>query len=176
MRERIGKMIESNYLKDDIKNIDMLAKIPVLRYFHTEDLKTLLRITRIRRYSDGECVIEEGEKDFWLYFLLSGRIRIEKENVPICTIGAAGEIFGEMRIVDRMSRSASVYAVGKTVCLAVDTSARHRVTSEKGMRRVTTILDDIISKSLSIRLRFLNQELIKTKKELYVQKSMELSA
>ena len=53
-----------------------------------------------------------------------------KEGVTISNIDKQGEIFGEMRIVDERSRSASVYAVGKTVCLAVDTSAHDRIADE----------------------------------------------
>jgi CRP/FNR family transcriptional regulator, cyclic AMP receptor protein len=169
-------MKETNYLKDDLKNIEMLMKIPALRDFHTRDLRALLKICKIRRYDDGESIIDEGEKDPWLYFLLQGKIRIEKENIPICTIGAVGEIFGEMRIIDRMNRSASVYAVGDTVCLAVDTSARHRFHVEKDLMRIMSILQQIISRSLSIRLRFLNEQLIKAKAELINLKNFKLSA
>lgn len=111
-------MLESKYLKDNIQNIQKLLTIPALRHFETSNLGKLLRLSKIREYKDGELLIEEGDLDPWLYFLLSGKIRIVKEGKNIATISQKGEIFGEMRIVDSLSRSASVYAAGTTICLA----------------------------------------------------------
>ena len=78
-------------------------------------------------------IIKEGDLDPWLYFLLSGKLRISKEGMEIVTIDKKGEIFGEMRIIDSMKRSASVFAVGKTICLAVDTSAKNRISDQDPM-------------------------------------------
>ena len=117
-------MIESKYLKDDIKNIQKLLGVPTLKKFETKNLGRLLCLSKIRQYEDGERIINEGDRDSWLYFLLSGKVRIEKEGVKITSISKEGEFFGEMRILDSLSRSASVYAEGRTVCLAVDTAAR----------------------------------------------------
>ena len=123
-------MLESKYLKDNIENIQKLLGISALRNFETKSLQKLLRLSKIREYADGEVIIQEGALDPWLYFLLSGKIRISKENMEINTIDTKGEIFGEMRIVDFMKRSASVVAVGKTMCLAVDTSAKNRISAQ----------------------------------------------
>ena len=117
-------MLESRYLKDNIENIQKLLAIPALKGFETKSLGKLLRLSKIREYEDGERIIKEGDFDPWLYFLLSGKIRITKEGLEIGTIEKKGEIFGEMRVIDSLSRSASVYAVGKIMCLAVDTSAK----------------------------------------------------
>ena len=108
-------MLESRYLKDNIENIQKLLGIPALRNFETKSLQKLLRLSRIREYEDGEVIIKEGDLDPWLYILLNGKIRITKENMEINTIDKKGEIFGEMRVIDFMKRSASVVAVGKTV-------------------------------------------------------------
>ena len=113
-------MLESRYLKDNIENIQKLLTIPALRTFEAKSLGLLLNLSKIREYDNGECIIKEGDFDPWLYFILSGKIRITKEGVEINTIDKKGEIFCEMRIIDSLSRSASVYAVGKTICLAVD--------------------------------------------------------
>ena len=74
-------MLESRYLKDNIENIQKLLAIPALKNFETKSLGKLLRLSKIREYEDGECIIEEGDYDPWLYFLLSGGIRITKEGI-----------------------------------------------------------------------------------------------
>jgi CRP-like cAMP-binding protein len=144
-------MLESRYLKDNIENIQKLLAIPALKNFET------------RR------IIKEGDFDPWLYFILSGKIRITKEGLEIGTIDEKGEIFGEMRVIDSLSRSASVYAIGKTMCLAVDTSAKRRLSagSTKDERLdFLLLLYRIFAEFMSIRLRATNEELIMAKKKV----------
>ena len=162
-------MFESKYLKNNIQNIQRLMTIPALKHFETSNIGKLLRLSKIREYEHGEVIIKEGELDPWLYFLLSGKIRIEKKGKDIATIDQKGEIFGEMRIVDSLSRSASVYAEGKTICLAVDTSAKERLVSDDGRDEkldFLLLLYKIFAEYMSIRLRLTNDELVKAKKEI----------
>jgi len=162
-------MLESKYLKDNIENIQKLLAIPALRNFETRSLQKLLRLSKIREYEDGELIIEEGGQEPWVYFLLSGTTRITKEGLTINTIGKKGEIFGEMRIVDSMRRSASVSAIGKTICLAVDTSAKNRISDQDTLDEkldFLLLLYRIFAEYMSIRLRLTNDELITAKKKI----------
>lgn len=162
-------MIETKYLKDNIENIQKLMSIPALKNFETKYLGKLLKLSKIREYENGEIIIKEGDLDPWLYFLLAGSIVIKKEGVELGRIDNVGEIFGEMRIVDSLSRSASVYAVGRTTCLAVDTSAGDKL-SGGGDRDekldFLLLLYKIFAEYMSLRLRLTNEELIKAKQEV----------
>lgn len=161
-------MIESKYLKENIENIQRLMTIHALKHFETRNLGKLLRLSKIRQYEDGEQIIQEGDMDPWLYFLLSGKIKIVKAGEEIGTINRKGEIFGEMRIIDDQSRSASVHAVGQTVCLAVDTSARNRLsTSDEKDERLDflLLLYRIFAEYMTARLRLTNEELVKAKRD-----------
>ncbi len=167
-------MIESKYLKENIENIQRLMSISALKHFETRNLGKLLRLSKIRQYEDGELIIKEGDIDPWLYFLLSGEIKVVKDGEEIGTITKNGEIFGEMRVIDDEIRSASVHAVGKTVCLAVDTSAKKRLspTDHKDERLdFLLLLYRIFAEYMTIRLRLTNEELISVKKELKRTKS-----
>jgi CRP-like cAMP-binding protein len=159
-------MLESKYLKDDIQNIQKLMTIPALRNFETRNLGKLLRLSTIRRYEDAEAIIKEGDRDKWLYFLLNGKIRIEKGGVEIVTTDKTGEMFGEMRLIDNLSRSASVFAVGQTVCLAVDTAGDGRTGLEDERAEFLFLLYRMFAEYVSIRLRLTNDELIEAKKRL----------
>ena len=172
-----GSMIESKYLKDNVQNIQRLLSIPGLKDFETRNLAKLLRLSKIREYDNGELIIREGDEDPWLYFLLAGRLRITKNNILISEISQIGEIFGEMRIIDAQTRSASVYAVGKTVALGVDTSAKGRLetaTTEERDERLDflLLLYRIFAEYMSIRLRATNEELIKAKQEAEAVKQL----
>lgn len=172
-------MIESKYLKENIENIQRLMSIQALKHFETRNLGKLLRLSKIRRYDDGEQIIQEGDMDPWLYFLLSGQIRISKAGEEIGIISRKGEIFGEMRIVDDQSRSASVYAKGETVALAVDTSAGNRLSTsaEKDERLdFLLLLYRIFAEYQTARLRLTNEELVKAKREAKSNTTTELKA
>ncbi len=156
-------MIESKYLKDNMQNIQRLMDIPALKHFEIKNLAKLLRLSKIREYKDNEVIIKEGDRDPWLYFLLAGRVGIKKEGVEITEIGKKGEIFGEMRIIDSLSRSATVYAAGKATCLAVDTGAKQRNTPEGSKEKdldFLLLLYRIFAEYMSIRLRLTNEELV----------------
>ncbi|MBU0993438.1 MAG: cyclic nucleotide-binding domain-containing protein [Proteobacteria bacterium] len=162
-------MIETKYLKDNIENIQKLMTIPALKNFEAQNLGKLLKLSKVREYEDGEIIIREGDVDPWLYFLLSGKIKVVKEGVQINVIGKIGEIFGEMRIIDSMSRSASVYAIGTTICLAVDTSAKDKLASDdKRDERIDFILllYRIFAEYMSVRLRLTSEKLAKAFHEI----------
>lgn len=158
-------MIESKYLKDNMQNIQRLLDIPALKHFEIKNLAKLLRLSKIREYNDGEVIIQEGDRDPWLYFLLKGKVVIKKEDFDIVRIDKKGEIFGEMRVIDSLSRSASVYADGKTVCLAVDTSAQEKLSSDEKKLDFLLLLYRIFAEYMSIRLRLTNDELVAAKQE-----------
>ena len=73
-----------------------------------------------------------------------------------------------MRIIDDQSRSASVHAVGQTVCLAVDTSAGNRLTTtdEKDAKLdFLLLLYRIFAEYITARLRLTNEELVKARRD-----------
>jgi CRP/FNR family transcriptional regulator, cyclic AMP receptor protein len=103
-----------------------------------------------------------------MYILLSGKTRIFKENHEIGGIEKKGGIFGEMRIIDSKARSASVAAVGKTVCLAVNTTAKNRLSTcptEEDKLDFLLLLYRVFAEYMSIRLRVANDELVAAKKK-----------
>jgi CRP/FNR family transcriptional regulator, cyclic AMP receptor protein len=166
---REDPMIESKYLKDNIENIQKLMGISALKNFETRSLGKLLKLSKIREYEDGEAIIREGDVDPWLYILLAGKVRVFKEGLEIGVIDKKGDIFGEMRIVDSMDRSATTKAVGKTICLAVDTAAASRIsprTPEEEKLDFLLLLYRIFAEYMSIRLRATNAELVAAKKKI----------
>ena len=150
-------MIESKYLKADTKNIQQLSPIPALESFDTRDLSNLLRLSKIRRYEEGELIIQEGDSDNWLYFLLTGTVRISKNGVDLNALYRTGDLFGEMRLIDGLSRSASVYSVGRVICLAVDFSAADRLAPDEDMQDLLQLLYRAMAQSLATRLRLSNE-------------------
>jgi hypothetical protein len=74
-------------------------------------------------YGDGEVIIRQGDQGDCMYVIQEGRADViaEKDGVEVKLreLGE-GEIVGEMAIFDRVTRSATVRAVGKARVLTVD--------------------------------------------------------
>lgn len=64
-----------------------------------EHLKGMLKLSKIRKYDPEELIIEEGTNDCWVYFLVSGKVKVVKHGVEINILDQAGEVFGEMGII-----------------------------------------------------------------------------
>ncbi|MBW1740997.1 MAG: cyclic nucleotide-binding domain-containing protein [Deltaproteobacteria bacterium] len=158
-------MIESDYLKESEDLLQKLREIRTLKPFDESDLKAILSLSKIRKYEPGELIIEEGEFDRWIYFLISGKVRIVKLGKELNVLTRRGDIFGEMGTIDGSARSASVYAIDETLCLATDASFVGRLSgNDKIVFRC--ILYQVFAEILASRLRLTNRELVKAKKEI----------
>ncbi len=126
-------MIESDYLKGNDKFLQKLRLIPTLKEFSAEDLKGFLHFSKVRKYQPRELILQEDFFDSWVYFLISGKVKVVKEGEVLRVLKSTGDIFGEMGVIDGSSRSASVYAAEETVCLATDTSYIDRLSGNERM-------------------------------------------
>ena len=152
-------MIESDFLKENVQLLDSLKKIPTLRPFSNKELSGLLRMSKLRKYDAGEQIIEEGRIDTWIYFLVQGKVRIVKDGRELAVLKRRGEIFGEMGVIDGSARSASVFAVGKSVCLATDTNRIGQLTDDAKLA-FCYVLYRILAEVLAARLRLTNEQLL----------------
>jgi len=164
-------MRESKFLKDTCENLEKLMAIPSLKVFETEDLSRLVKMSKIRHYSDGEIIIEEGTLDPLLYMLLSGKVKITKSDKQLVSLKRRGDFFGEMGVIAGIDRSASAYALGDTICLATDASQINRIA---GKDRLTFafLLHRVLAEALVDHLRMTNNELVKAKQEITRLKSI----
>ncbi len=96
----------------------VLRSIPLFGTLKEADLHRLeSRLVR-RRYNGGEIVFHMGDEGGNLYILLSGRVKImipsEEGEEMILAILGAGEILGEISLIDGQPRSATVQAMKDT--------------------------------------------------------------
>lgn len=158
-------MKESKYLKDNIENIERLLSIPVLKQFSTQVLGSLLNLSKIRQYEDEEVILEEGNKDPWIYFIISGKVKIVKNNEVLTLLERRGDIFGEMGLLGHTEKTASAYSVGHTVCLTTDSSHIEQLSKDDKLAFLY-ILYRVLAEVVTDRLKKTSDELIAAKKEI----------
>ena len=91
--------------------------------FSDEELTTIFRLSHKRKYIPGEYIIREKTMGTKMYVIISGQVSIQNEEdgqeIEIERLGP-GSCVGEMALVDKMERSASVIALEPTVAIAIN--------------------------------------------------------
>ena len=109
-----------------------------------------------RTYTNAEIIFKEGDKGDTMYVIQSGGVTITKKTaageITIANL-AAGEIFGDMALFDKMPRSATARSSGEARILSID---RKKLFTTIG--RDPTLVFKVIE-SMSRRIRKLNEDL-----------------
>jgi CRP-like cAMP-binding protein len=132
---------------------DVLRRSPLFELLSPAELRVLADLSKPRRYAPGEQVIAEGEVGDSLYVLASGEVEVSRHEgpgAPLAVIGPPGA-FGEMALVDREHRSATVKA--RTDVLALQLTVENFTTFRKYSRDGFTLVVINIARVLSSRLR-----------------------
>ncbi|PKN15992.1 MAG: cyclic nucleotide-binding domain-containing protein, partial [Deltaproteobacteria bacterium HGW-Deltaproteobacteria-3] len=104
--------------------------------------------------------------DNWVYILFSGAVRVEKHGKEIARIEEIGGAFGELAAVDGKARSASVQAIGPTVCLAIDASFMNEAAEPLEQALFVSVMYRLFAEVIAQRLRASNEELVRVRSEL----------
>lgn len=150
--------------------VDMLANIPMFRYLkYNELLKLFARMTHIALPAGSE-LIEEGSQGDEMYVIVSGEVKVHSKEKTIATL-KEGDHFGEMSLIDKAPRSASITTLNPSTLLRInrkDFFSMIRKESETAKKILWNFLQ-----VLSFRLRQTNLEL---KGALEIQEIDDLTA
>jgi serine/threonine protein phosphatase PrpC/CRP-like cAMP-binding protein len=97
---------------------DLLGRVPLFRPLSDREMLRVLQVTDVLSFEDGETVIEEGAKGDELFIVLSGTVSVCKRDTQITRL-AQGAHFGEMALVRRQPRSATVKSVGHSELVVI---------------------------------------------------------
>ncbi|MCL4819273.1 MAG: cyclic nucleotide-binding domain-containing protein [Vicinamibacteria bacterium] len=95
---------------------ERLAQSPLLAGLEPGAVEALAAVFVHRRAAAGEVLVREGEEGDTMFVLRSGRVRVEKRTPYADTYtvtfldGESGGFFGELALLDREFRSATVVA------------------------------------------------------------------
>jgi serine/threonine protein phosphatase PrpC len=98
----------------DLANrVDVLKKMPLFKHLTYKEIMRLLNVLVVKDYKAGEKIIEEKTDGEELFIILSGKVKLHKDEAFITHL-ERGAHFGEMALVDRSPRSASATAEAPT--------------------------------------------------------------
>ncbi len=117
----------NEYPRDVIEKLTNV--IPFFKQVRQQDpwqYELLLQHSKVVSFEPNEVVVQQGEEDTWLYFLLKGQLEVlpEGRDAAVNTI-TPGEVFGDLAMLMKQERSANVVADGncrEVLVFAVDFS------------------------------------------------------
>ena len=103
-----------------MKNIDFLQQTALFADINAAQLQTIAQHIIPRTFKQGEIIFHEGDPGRFLYLVQSGQVRIfinglDGSETSVILFGKPGDIFGELAVIDGLTRSASAVALGETV-------------------------------------------------------------
>jgi len=132
---------------------DLLRRSPLFELLSPAELQVLADLSKPRRYAAGKQIFAEGEVGDSLFVLASGEVEVSRHETPGAALAVLGPpaAFGEMALVDREHRSATVRA--RTEVQALQLTAENFTTFRKYSRDGFTLVVMNIARVLSSRLR-----------------------
>ena len=125
------------------------------------ELEAVAELSKPCQFRPGDVVFQEGDAGDCLYVIASGEVEVTVRNSDgaqkSIALLAAPEVFGEMSLIDKEARSATVRAHSDTSALML--TAENFNTFRKHSRDGFTFVTMNIARLLSSRLRETNAKL-----------------
>jgi CRP/FNR family cyclic AMP-dependent transcriptional regulator len=102
-------------------SLDPYRGLPILDGLRGRELRELERCGRVVHIPEGWAIIHERESPDNAYLLLEGRARVDVRREQVADLGP-GDLAGEMGLVSRSPRTASVTALSPVVALVFPTA------------------------------------------------------
>ena len=112
--------------------LDHLGQVRLFRACSKKELQTIGRASDEVHVTSGKTLVEEGRTGHEFFLILDGKASVRKNNRKTAELGP-GQYFGEMALLDRGPRSASVVAETPMTLLLL------------GQREFSGVLDEVPS-------------------------------
>ncbi len=100
------------------RRAELLAGCPLFKGISQEGLAGLAGMATAADFPAGHVIARQGEIGTGFFVVIEGSVRVVRDGEVVARLGP-GEFFGELSVLDRMPRNASVLAEGPTSCLAL---------------------------------------------------------
>ncbi len=96
----------------------LLEGCPLFRGISQKGLATLAERANEVEFPAGHVIARQGEIGTGFFVVVEGAVRVVRDGAVVARLGA-GDFFGELAVLDRLPRNATVAADAPTTCLAI---------------------------------------------------------
>ncbi len=109
--------------RDFVVTWAMVARVPLFAGLDAVAIADIIRLLRAQTVDAGDVIVRRGDAAHSMYFIAGGQVDIEIDGKHI-RLGV-GQFFGEIAVMRRARRSATVTATGRTNLLVLDAADFH---------------------------------------------------
>jgi CRP/FNR family cyclic AMP-dependent transcriptional regulator len=122
-------------LRQRSQKVDLLKKVPMFSNLSNRHLNEIAKYADQLSVKTGKVLAEEGNIGWEFVFILEGKARVEKDGKIINRL-ASGDYFGEVSLIDREPRTATVIAETDMTLLIVNSkSFDHLLDTVPGLQK-----------------------------------------
>jgi len=121
----------------------MVARVPLFAGLDAGEIGDILRLLRAQTVDSGDVIVRRGDPAHSMYFIAEGEVEIAMKgrNAKL----GVGHFFGEVAVLDRVRRSGTVTAIGRTRLLILDAEDLHAL-MEREPRIAERINETVLSR------------------------------
>jgi HEAT repeat protein len=121
---KLGEMKMENLATLSLmERILFFKRVPLFENLSPSDIKQVAALAQEESFSDGVTLVREGDIGDVMFIIVSGEVRVlitkGQEEVELAR-RRAGEYVGEMALISKEPRSATIRAVGNVRALSID--------------------------------------------------------
>ena len=100
------------------RRAELLAGCPLFKGIDADGLAALAERATSVDFPAGHVIARQGEIGTGFFVIIDGTVRVVRDGAVVARLGP-GEFFGELSVLDRMPRNATVASETPTTCLAL---------------------------------------------------------
>jgi CRP/FNR family transcriptional regulator, cyclic AMP receptor protein len=100
------------------RRAELLAGCPLFQGIGPDGVAQLAAMATSVDFPAGHVIARQGEIGTGFFVVVSGMVRVMRDGEVVARLGP-GEFFGELSVLDRLPRNATVAAEDDTSCLAL---------------------------------------------------------
>lgn len=98
--------------------LDLLAKVSLFEGLSRKELQTINRSAKEVHFPPGRTIVSEGSTGVGFHMIVEGKVKVSVKGRTRAELGPGG-YFGEMSLIDRGPRSATVVATTEVTTLSL---------------------------------------------------------
>jgi voltage-gated potassium channel len=106
--------------RDFIVTWGMISRVPLFAELDAAEISDVMELLRAQVAEPGEIIVREGDPAQSMYFIASGEVEIAFKGKKIPLRLGVGQFFGEVAVLRRSRRSATVTAISRANLLVLD--------------------------------------------------------
>ncbi len=174
----------SNKTLNIYKRLNKLRKIYIFKNLSEQKLIALSKLMKKERFTPNSIIVQEGTIGDRFFLINKGRVRIYRDNKTIREL-EKGNYFGEISLLNKENRTASVSAVDEAICYTltkddflsiIDRNIMDYIRSKIYLQDTSILLNELFYIRFLGKGKFGNVSLVHNKKNIYAIKAVSRKA